>query len=140
VKIAAKLFEFASDPDEIEGFAAATRVGSAVRRNRIKPTQQDDHTVYFRNWAPEEVFTTVVSTPDYPRLEYPNCADNRFWPVDLDSVPTEVAIQKVELLGHDAQNCRPGNEHKVTLKGTFRAAHPGARPYRATVTLVLRCN
>lgn len=140
MKIRAKPFEFASDPVEIEGFVAATRVGSSMGRNRIRPEQQDDHTVYFRNWAPEEVLTMVVSRADYPHLYYRNCPDNSVWPVDLDSVPTEENIQKVELLGHDAESCRPGNEHKVTLKGTFRAAHPGAKPYPATVTLVLRCN
>jgi hypothetical protein len=135
-----KRFEFGSSPPELEGFWAETRVGSAVRRNRIGPTAQKDHNVFFRNLAADEIDTSVVSRADYPRLSYVDLDDHRCWVVAVDSVATDEDITQVALLRHDDTSCRHGNQHKVVLQGTFQAMYPGAPPHSSTVTLVLRCN
>lgn len=136
-----KRFEFGSSPSELEGFRAETRVGSAIRRSRIGPTDQKDHNVFFRNLAADEIETSVVSTADYPRLAYVDLDDHKCWVVEVESVATDEDITKVALLRHDDTSCRHGNQHKVVLQGTFRAKYPGAPPsHSSAVTLVLRCN
>lgn len=131
---------FDSLPPELDGFRAETWVGSAVRRNRVKPTDQKDHHVYLRNWGADEVNTEVSAKAECPRLVYVDLKDQCCWPVDVPSVSSDEEITKVEKLRHDGMSCSVGNQHRVVLEGKFGSRLPGAPEYVGKIILVLRCN
>jgi hypothetical protein len=137
----ARRFEFGSTPPELDGFLAETWVGSGRNRNRIRSSGQTDHTVFFRNWGSSSIGTSVVSNAEQPPLSYPKLNGNGRWPVGVKNVPPKTKIRKVEQLDHNGTSCARGNQHKMILDGTFTTGfYPGARKYKSTVTLVVRCD